>query len=133
MTMSDINLSTPALPDLAYRLDESPADPAGTPIVYSDRRVIDEHGQQIGRVSDVVFEGSSAKPAWMVLKLGPLRGCRYVPAHGSYATVTDKLVVPFDRRTIAASPKAKGSHVLSAKERSLLIQHYHLVPPTSGA
>lgn len=99
---------------------------AEPPIVYSERRVIDDKGNALGRVSDVIFEGTDPKPTWMVVKPGLFRAARYVPVRGSYATVTNKLVVPFSQRAISSSPRASGSHVLTSRERALLSQHYKL-------
>ncbi len=99
---------------------------ADLPIVYSERRVIDTNGNSLGKVRDVLFEGTDAKPTWLVVKKGPFRAARYVPVRGSYATVTNKLVVPFDQRMIGSAPKASGTHVLTSNERSLLAQHYGL-------
>ena len=113
-------------PAVVLGVDDDGAGDAEPPIVYSERRVIDEKGNSLGRVSDVIFEGTDSKPTWMVVKPGVFRAARYVPVRGSYATVTDKLVVPFDQRTISSSPKAKGTHVLTSRERSLLTQHYKL-------
>lgn len=115
----------PTEPKPAGDLDGFVAD-SELPIVYSERRVIDTNGNSLGRVRDVLFEGTDAKPTWLVVKKSPFRAARYVPVRGSYATVTDKLVVPFDQRTITSSPKATGTHVLTSNERALLAQHYGL-------
>ncbi len=111
---------------LVRGVNDDGAEESSPPVVYSERRVIDEKGNSLGRVSDVIFEGTDSKPTWMVVKPGVFRAARYVPVRGSYATVTDKLVVPFDQRTISSSPKAKGTHVLTSRERALLTQHYKL-------
>ncbi len=95
-------------------------------VIYSDRQVIDEQGQAIGKVEDVLFEGASDSPTWLVVKPGFLRSAHYVPVRGSYTTVTEKVVVPFNRETVRAAPKANADHVLTSEERSLLAQHYAL-------
>lgn len=93
---------------------------------FTGSEVLDEQGQSIGRVRDVVYEGSTSTPTWMVVKPGRLRAEHYVPVRGSYRTVSDKVVIPFDRHQVKSAPKANGDHVLTNEERAILAQHYHL-------
>lgn len=95
-------------------------------VIYSDRQVVDEQGQTVGKVQDVLFEGASDSPTWLVVKPGFLRSAHYVPVRGSYTTVTEKVVVPFNRETIRRAPKANSDHVLTSEARAELAQHYAL-------
>jgi len=89
-------------------------------------QVLDPRGQKIGRITDVVFEGSHAWPTWLVVKTGWFRAEHFVPVRGSYRTESSRVVVPFDRRHVRSSPTAGSDHVISARTRALLAQHYHL-------
>ncbi|MDH3678701.1 MAG: PRC-barrel domain-containing protein [Acidimicrobiia bacterium] len=93
---------------------------------YRGSRLLDEHGTAIGDVSDVIYEGVSNEPTWLVVNPGLLRAEHYVPARGAYRTDDDKVVVPFSAEQVKTAPKAKGDHVLSNEVRSVLTQHYHL-------
>ncbi len=95
-------------------------------VIYSDRQVVDEQGQAVGKVQDVLFEGAGDSPTWLVVKPGFLRSAHYVPVRGSYTTVTEKVVVPFNRETIRRAPKANNDHVLTSEARARLAQHYAL-------
>ena len=94
---------------------------------FTGSRVLDPKGQPIGKVSDVVFDGPTAAPTWMVVKPGRFQAEHFVPVRGSYRTESDRVVVPFDRQQVKAAPKATGDHVVTSETRALLTQHYHLV------
>lgn len=89
--------------------------------------VLDPNGQSIGRIKDVVYDGSNAWPTWLVVKPGIFQAEHFVPVRGSYRTDTDRVVVPFDKRHVRAAPKAAGDHIVTSEKRALLAQHYHLV------
>lgn len=94
---------------------------------FTGSKVLDPKGQPIGKVSDVVFDGTTAVPTWMVVKPGLFQAEHFVPVRGSYRTEADRVVVPFDRQHVKAAPKAAGDHVITSEKRALLAQHYHLV------
>jgi hypothetical protein len=105
-------------------------------MTYIDHEVIDETGERIGTVTDVLYEdpppsaiGTDATPTptWLVVDPGFLRAAHYVPVAGSYRTETGAVVVPWHKDWISNSVKAKGDHLLTAEERNLLAQHYAMV------
>lgn len=93
---------------------------------FRGSKLQDEHGTPLGAVSDVIYEGATSEPTWLVVKPGLLRAEHYVPARGAYQTDDRRLVVPFTADQVKSAPKAKGDHVLNNEVRSLLAQHYHL-------
>ncbi len=105
------------------------ADPG--PTTFTGRHVIGDRGDQIGTVTDVIYDDSRAAgsaspstPTWMVVDPGPLRAPHYVPVAGSYTTQQGDIVVPWDRQWVKSAPKARGNHVLSDADRRDLTLHY---------
>jgi uncharacterized protein YrrD len=97
-----------------------------THIEYSGSKLVDERGNQVGQVSDVIYDGSDSTPSWLVVKTGLFRGEHLVPADGSYKTDSDAIVVPFPADVIKSSPKTGGDHVLNSDLRGRLARHYAL-------
>lgn len=93
---------------------------------FRGSKLQDEHGTALGAVSDVIYEGATSEPTWLVVKPGLLRAEHYVPARGAYQTDDQRVVVPFTADQVKSAPKAKSDHVLNNEVRSLLAQHYHL-------
>ena len=93
---------------------------------YSDAQLVDEHGESVGKVQDVIPDPRSGAPAWMVVKLGLLRGDHYVPVEGSYRSNGDALVVPYAADHIKSAPKAKSDHLISPELEGRLVEHYGL-------
>lgn len=102
-------------------------------ITYIDHEVLDEHGDKIGTVTDVLYDdppagavgtADIATPSWLVVDPGFMRASHYVPVAGSYRTETGAVIVPWDKDWIRHGVKAKGEHVLTREERALLEQHF---------
>lgn len=105
-------------------------------MAYIDHDVIDETGERIGTVTDVLYEdppvgavgaNEPAQPTWLVVDPGLLRAAHYVPVAGSYRTERGDVVVPWNKEWIRSSLKAKGDHLLTDDDRSLLAQHYAVI------
>lgn len=93
---------------------------------FRGSKLVDEHGNAIGAVRDVIYETMDNTPSWLVVKPGRLRAEHYVPAQGAYRTVDDQIVVPFTAEQVKAAPKVKGDHVLNNEVLSVLNEHYDL-------
>jgi hypothetical protein len=97
---------------------------------YTGHHVLDERGEEVGRVVDVIYtdpatsDDGSMVPSWLVVDPGTLRAAHYVPIDGSYLTEDGQVVVPWDKRWIKSAPKANGDHLLSYGELVELEQHY---------
>lgn len=105
----------------------------GTPRpTYTGHHVLDERGDEVGRVIDVIYtnpddtDDGSMTPHWLVVDPGVLRSAHYVPIEGSYLTDDGQVVVPWDKRWIKSAPKASGDHLLSTDQITELEQHYAL-------
>ncbi len=95
---------------------------------YTGCTLVDELGERIGDISDVVFDAGSTTAEWLVVDPGRLRSERYVPANGSRRTARGDVVVPFRADTVKSSPKADRRHILSRDKQDLLHRQYHLEP-----
>lgn len=99
--------------------------------VYTGHQVLDEHGDKLGTVTDVVYDDPSGvdvavnpEPSWLVVDPGILRAPHYVPVEGSYRSQQHDIVVPWDKAWVKSAPKASGTHVLTATDRNELATHY---------
>ena len=92
---------------------------------YSGSKLLDEDGQTIGTIRDVVYEDID-DPAWLVVKPGWLRAEHFVPTAGAYRTESDNIVVPYSAHQVRSAPKAAHDHVLVPGDRERLVEHYGL-------
>jgi len=95
---------------------------------FSGVDVLDEQGQHVGTVKDVVYDDPNEieEPTWLVVKAGKLRGQHYVPVAGSYRTEDERIVSPYPAELIRSAPKAGSEHVLDHELRQRLAEHYEL-------
>ena len=93
-----------------------------------DRMVINERGEKLGKVTDVLFD-DRGDPRWAVVSGGRLAPAHYVPLKRAFTTPDGRVVVPYDKGVVKHAPKAAGTHVLSRELEERLVQHYE-VPTT---
>lgn len=87
--------------------------------------VVDPNRRLIGTISDVVY-GSEGDPQWAVVDLGLLRSAHYLPISAGYMSESGELVVPYDKKTVKAAPKADRGHLVDSTTHSELTRHYEL-------
>lgn len=99
--------------------------------VYTGHVVADEHGHEVGRVVDVIYDdatgdlsGADRRPDWLVVDLGLLRGSHYMPVAGTYRTDDGTIITPWGRDLVKAAIKASGDHILDREQREALVRHY---------
>lgn len=92
----------------------------------SDRVVINEHGEKIGKVTDVLYGNNGLDARWAVVSPGLLAAAHYVPLRNAYTTNDGRVVVPYDRAIVKHSPKAIGDHVMTTDLENDLTRHYAL-------
>ena len=90
-----------------------------------DRIVINESGDKLGRVTDVLFDNTGQSARWAVVSLG-LTSARYVPLTHAYTSAEGSVVVPYDKSTVKHAPKADRDHVLTPDLEEALFRHYDL-------
>ena len=91
-----------------------------------DRTVINERGEKLGRVTDVLFD-DRGDPRWAVVSGGRLASSHYMPLARAFTTPDGRVVVPYDKGVVKHAPKAAGHHVLDRDTEALLVQHYEVV------
>lgn len=91
---------------------------------FTGRAAIDEHGEKLGEIADVVFDGHLGQPEYLVVDPGLFRSAHYVPVDGTYESVDGDIVVPWDRHWFKLAPKAHRAHALTSSERHDLEAHY---------
>jgi hypothetical protein len=105
--------------------------------VYTGHNVIDEHGNSLGKVTDVLYDDdigsvdtsnpdAPRSPSWLVVDPGVMRAAHYLPVAGSYRTDDGTIVTPWDKDWVKSALKAHHDHVLTRDERAELIAHYAL-------
>lgn len=101
-------------------------------IQYRGSDVLDPEQRLIGTIDDVVYD-DDGRPIWAVVELGLMKSAHYVPVAAGYLAETGKFVIPYDKRTVKAAPKARRDHVLDRNVETQLIQHYELSPDRGRA
>jgi len=94
-------------------------------IQYRGSDVIDPDQRLIGTIDDIVYD-DDGEPIWAVVELGLMRSAHYLPVAAGYLTDGGDFVVPYDKRTVKAAPKARRDHVLDRQVEAALIAHYEL-------
>lgn len=91
---------------------------------FTGHPVIDEQGERLGAVTDVVYDVGDRAPEYLVVDPGVLRKSHYVPVEGSYRSVDGDIVVPWAKSWFKLAPTASHTHVLTSEDRHVLEAHY---------
>ena len=75
-------------------------------IQYRGSDVVDPQQRLIGTIDDVVYD-QHGTPTWAIVELGLLRTAHYLPVAAGYVADNGTFVVPYDKRTVKAAPKAR--------------------------
>jgi hypothetical protein len=94
-------------------------------IHYRGSDVVDPTQRLIGTIDDVVYD-EQGQPVWAVVDLGLLRSAHYLPIAAGYLTENGTFVVPYDKGTVKAAPKARRDHLLDRQIEAELVRHYEL-------
>ena len=93
----------------------------------SGHSVIDNSGQKVGRVADVLFDKTTSVPQWVLVDLGRLpRRQTAIPLHESYRSADGDLVVAYPKNDVKQAPRLTSGTVLTNVEERHLRQHYGL-------
>ncbi len=77
---------------------------------YTGHRVVDQHGDSVGTVSDVFYDDARNEPTWLVIDPGLLRKERLIPVDGTYSSDDGTIIVPYDRTSIRHAPAVDHAH-----------------------
>ena len=91
---------------------------------YTGRKVIDEHGLDLGVVTEVVYDAYTQRPEYLIVSPGALRRAHYVPIDGALEIENGTIVVPWDRDWFKLAPAATTHGSLRPKDRRQLEAHY---------
>lgn len=91
---------------------------------FLDHQVIDESGDVIGRITDVLFDPESDVPQWAVVKPGRLHRGHYMPLRGAYHTEDGQVVVSHTKHEVAHAPVPSSEHVLTDDDERALREYY---------
>ena len=91
---------------------------------FLDHHVVDESGESIGRITDVLFDGDSEVPQWAVVKPGLLHRGHYMPLRGAYHSEDGDVVVSFTKNEVVHAPVPSSEHVLTDDDERALRQYY---------
>lgn len=115
----DIPVNDPSIPVIDITIHEEPT-------VFHDAEVVDEHGDHIGKVADVIYDEDSDTPQWLAVDLGLLSAEHYVPVHNSYKSEDGRVVVAYDKATVKHAPRAHRDHIITTEVKAQLRRHYSL-------
>ncbi len=79
---------------------------------WTNRPVVDEHHDRVGKVTDVIFDDTGREPQWAMVKTGLLSE-RLAPLEGAYMAEDGAIVLPYDQQTVKHAPKAPRDHVVT--------------------
>lgn len=92
--------------------------------VFTDQRLLDQQGVEVGDVIDVVPDSSTLEPRWFVVDPGTFKSTHYVPVLGSYQTALGDIVVPYDASAVKQAPKAHRDHIMTPELETEIMHHY---------
>jgi sporulation protein YlmC with PRC-barrel domain len=87
-------------------------------------RVVDRHGELIGKVSQVACDPKTYSAEWLVVKTSVLGRPRLVPIEGAI-DLGDTVRVPFSKETVLTAPVPEVSIAPAMSECTALEEHYH--------
>lgn len=92
--------------------------------LFTDHRLLDQQGTEVGDVIDVVSDPSTLEPRWFVVNPGVFKSTHYVPVLGSYQTAQGDIVVPYDAEAVKRAPKAHRDHIVTPQVEHEIMEHY---------
>jgi len=91
---------------------------------FNGHTVLDQAGDKIGSVSDLISDRSTLEPRWLVVDMGVLKTSHLVPVQGSYRNDEGDIVVPFSKDVLKHAPKTGGDHVLTPDNEDEVLAYY---------
>ena len=80
-------------------------------------------GKTLGRVAGVHVDTQDSEPRWLLIKLGPLAGCRASPVEHA-AEAAERLWCGYDRDWVNKAPRFKPDEALTAAQEIELAAHW---------
>ena len=92
---------------------------------WTNRPVVDEHHEKIGKVTDVFFGERGDEPQFAAVKTGLLAE-HLTPLDGAYLADDGAVVLPYSPSTVKHAPKPPRDHVLTPAVTSEISDYYDL-------
>jgi len=92
--------------------------------------LIDESGDEIGKVTDIIPNPRDLEPEYIVVRTGRLPTEHLVPI-AAVERKEDEYVAPFDAEVLKTTPAVPEHMAPSKSEREAIYEHYGLDTPKS--
>ena len=94
-----------------------------TALTWRGRKVRDEDGDELGRLSELYLDGES-RPAWASVKRGLLGGNETIVPLAGVEEVDGDLRLPHHRQTFDTAPDVDPDIELSEEQETVLVDHW---------
>jgi sporulation protein YlmC with PRC-barrel domain len=95
-----------------------------TPNLVGDT-MVDDEGQKVGKVTDVVSRPDTLEAEWVVVKTSFFGRQRLVPLSATFEE-GHTAHITFSRDEVLSAPVPEVSTSLAVFERKALLEHYHM-------
>jgi sporulation protein YlmC with PRC-barrel domain len=101
-------------------------------VIVPGQPLVDNDGNDIGKVTDVISDPSTLRTEWIVVRTGRFGPEHLVPANAVEALEDGSLRAPFTRHQVKAAPRAKDHASPTRPERENLFEHYGMASNAPG-
>jgi sporulation protein YlmC with PRC-barrel domain len=95
-----------------------------TALGWRGRKVVDQAGEELGKVTELYLDGETQRPAWAGVKRGLLRGHETIVPLAGAEEVDGTVRVAYDRTVVEAAPDVDPDLELTENEERVLHEHY---------
>ena len=95
-----------------------------TALAWRGRTVRDQHGEELGTLSELYLDSEDRRPAWAGVKRGRFRPATTIVPLAGATEVDDDLRIPYDRARFDEAPDVDPDVELTAEQEQLLHEHY---------
>ena len=97
--------------------------------VLIGEKLIDQDGNPVGKITDVIVDAATLENEWITVKTGMMGGEHLVPIAAVEAD-GDQITVPFPKDEVKAAPTVdKGHAAPSPSERAQVFSHFGMEDP----
>jgi hypothetical protein len=93
---------------------------------FTGHPVVDTNMDEIGTVTDVLFDDRDMQPRWAVVKTGLMGGEHYGPVDQAYMDEDGRVILPFDKASVKKAPKASSDHVMTPEVEQQVREYFGL-------
>lgn len=91
------------------------------------QRVDGTGGRTIGRVAAIHVDAEDGRPRWVIVRLGPVRGCTGIP-FDHVAPGAGRLWADYERDWVREAPRFRATEALTADNEIELCAHWSIRP-----